>query len=88
MDNFNSESMNQFPNQENQDLNFTQNNLSSPTPVMDPQDNEMSLENNGNNLNSAQEQKNSSNENSEENEEIKKIYTENKFYFNANAKDI
>jgi hypothetical protein len=72
MDNFNSESMNQFPNQENQDLNFTQNNLSSPTPVMDPQDNEMSLENNGNNLNSAQEQKNSSNENSEENEEIKK----------------
>ena len=72
MDNFNSESMNQFPNQENQDLNFTQNNLSSPTPVMDPQDNEMSLENNANNLNSAQEQKNSSNENSEENEENKK----------------
>ena len=72
MDNFNSEPTNQFPNQENQDMNFTQNNLSPQEPAIDTPENDMSLENNGNNLNSAQEQKNSSNENSEENDENKK----------------
>ena len=72
MDNFNSEPTNQFPNQENQDMNFTQNNLSPQEPAIDTPENDMSLENNGNNLNSAQEQKNSSNENTEENDENKK----------------
>ena len=55
MDNFNSEPTNQFPNQENQDMNFTQNNLSPQEPAIDTPENDMSLENNGNNLNSAQE---------------------------------
>ena len=71
MDNLNSEDMNQFQNQENQDINNSQNNLTPPIPAMDPADNEMDVENNGNNLTS-QGQKNSSNENSEENDENKK----------------
>ena len=50
-----STSMNQFPNQETQDANFTsQNNVSPPSPVLEPQENDMALENNTNNLNSAQ----------------------------------
>ena len=73
MENMPSTSMNQFPNQETQDANFTsQNNVSPPLPALEPQENDMALENNTNNLNSVQEEKNLSNENSDENDENKK----------------
>ena len=73
MDNFNSSSLNQYPNQDNQDMNLEpQNNLSPPSPVLDHQDNIMPLDNNANNINSIPEGNNLSNENSEENDENKK----------------
>lgn len=73
MDNFNPSTINNFPNQDNQEMNLEpMNNINSVSPMLESQVNNINLENNGNSVNSAQEEKNISNENSEENDENKK----------------